>query len=261
MAYISSIRRNLILVPILDRLRYIFLFGVEKVKLYRDSLLIGTGVLCGILYRLELSALPYVSTTLTVNTTSSSKRLRLNEKSSTLWHKLLGHISRQRIERLIKDEIIPDLDFSDFDTYVDYIKGKLIAKVRNAKIDKCTELLRVIHIDICGSFIPLAMSGYKYFITFIDDYFCYGFVELIREKSKYLEAFKAFKAKVELQQRKMIKVVHSDICGEYYGRYDEMGRNPGPFARYLQECGIGAQPTMPGTPQQNGIAERRNVMP
>ena len=63
MAYIPLIRRNLISVPILDRLRYSFLFGSRKVKLYRDSLLIGTGVLCGNLYRLELSTLLYVFAT------------------------------------------------------------------------------------------------------------------------------------------------------------------------------------------------------
>ena len=105
--------------------------------MYRDSLLIITRVLCENLYKLELSALPYVFTT--VNTISCSKCLRLNEKSSTLWHKRLGHIYRQRIERLIKDEIL--LDLSGFDTCVDCIKGKLTAKVRNAKIDRCIELL------------------------------------------------------------------------------------------------------------------------
>ena len=82
----------------------------------------------------------------------------------------------------------------------------------NAKIDRCIELLRVIHTYIYGSFTPLAMGGYKYFITFIYDYSRYGFVELIREKFESLEAFKA---KVELQQGKMIKVVHSDRGGEY----------------------------------------------
>ena len=40
--------------------------------------------------------------------------------------------------------------------------------------------------------------------------------------------------------------------------YDETGRNPGPFARFLYECGIEAQYTMPGTAQQNRVAERRN---
>ena len=138
-------------------------------------------------------------TTFSVNTISSTKRLRLNEKSSILWHKRLGYISKQRMERLIKDEILRDLDFSDFDTCVDCIKGKLTSKIRNAKANKCTELLRIIHTDICGSFTPPTMGGHKYFITFIDDYSYYAFVELIHEKSDSLEAFKAFKAKVELQ--------------------------------------------------------------
>ena len=118
-------------------------------------------------------------------------------KSSTLWHKLLGHIYKQRMKRLIKDEIISDLDFSNFNTCVDCIRGKLIAKVRNAKVDRCTKLLGVIHTDICGSFTPAAIGGHKYFITFIYDYSRYGFVKLIREKFDTLEAFKAFKAKVE----------------------------------------------------------------
>ena len=83
-SYIPSIRRNLILVPILERLGYSFLFGSRKVKLYRDSLLMGNGILCGSLYRLEFSVLPYIYATLTINTASSSKRLKLNEKSYTL---------------------------------------------------------------------------------------------------------------------------------------------------------------------------------
>ena len=53
-------------------------------------------------------------------------------------------------------------------------------------------------------------------------------------------------------------MLHFDKGGKYYGRYDEMECNPRPFARYLQECGIDDQYTMPGIPQQNGIAERRN---
>ena len=66
------------------------------------------------LYRLELYSL--LSFSPTVNNVSSTKRLRLNEKSYILWHKRLGHIFRQRMERLIKDEILPYLDFSVFDT-------------------------------------------------------------------------------------------------------------------------------------------------
>ena len=63
---------------------------------------------------------------------------------------------------------------------------------------------------------------------------------------------------MELQKGKKIKIVKSDRSGEYYGRYDETGRNPRPFARYLQDCVIDARYTMSRTPEQNGIAEMRN---
>ncbi|CAJ2666407.1 unnamed protein product [Trifolium pratense] len=100
--------------------------------------------------------------------------------------------------------------------------------------------------------------GQKYFITFIDDYSRYMNIYLLHNKNEALDAFKAFKAEVENQCGKQIKVVRSDRGGEYYGRYTENGQAPGPFAKFLQEHGIVAQYTMPGSPNQNGVAERRN---
>ncbi|KAL5553643.1 hypothetical protein UlMin_041044 [Ulmus minor] len=182
----------------------------------------------------------------------------LDEKSSMLWHRRLGYISRQRIEILVKDGLLHNLNFADFDSCIDCVKGKLTAKVRKNKIDRCKNVLEMIHTDICGPLTPQAMRGYRYFITFIDDFSHYGHVELIREKLDSLEVFKAFKIKVELQKGKKIKVVNFDRGGEYYGRYDETSCNLGPFAKLLQECGIEASYTMPSTPKQNGIAERRN---
>ena len=52
--------------------------------------------------------------------------------------------------------------------------------------------------------------------------------------------------------------MRSDRGGEYYGRYIVSGQLPGPFAMFLTEEGIIAQYSMPDTPQQNGVAERRN---
>ena len=115
--------------------------------------------------------------------------------------------------------------------------------------DRCGSTLDLIHTDICGHLTPTALGGYKYFITFIDDFSRFGYVELIHEKSDSLNGFKAFKAKVELQLGKPIKAVKSDRGGEYYGRYDEIGRNPGPFAKFSLECDIDARYTMSGTSQ------------
>ncbi|KAI9185891.1 hypothetical protein LWI28_011651 [Acer negundo] len=92
-----------------------------------------------------------------------------------------------------------------------------------------------------------------------DDYSHYGYLFLIHEKSQSLDVFKAFKAEVENQLNKRIKSVKSDRGGEYYGRYDSSGeQHPGPFAKFLEECGIVPRYTMPGSPSMNGVAERRN---
>src|SRR3954465_11669231 len=70
---------------------------------------------------------------------------------------------------------------------------------------------------------------------------------------------KSFKAEVENQLGKKIKGVRSDRGGEYYGRYDESGeQRPAPFAKFLEECGIVPQYTMPGKPSMNSVSERRN---
>ena len=69
--------------------------------------------------------------------------------------------------------------------------------------------------------------------------------------------FKTYKAEVENQLNMKIKAVRSDRGGEYYGRNDGSGeQRPGPFARFLAECGIVPQYTMPGSPNMNGVAER-----
>ena len=84
------------------------------------------------------------------------------------------------------------------------------------------------------------------------------YLYILHNKNEALDDFKVFNAEVEKQYGKQIKIVRSDRGGEYYGRYLEDGQSPGPFAKFLQEHGIVAQYTMPGSPDQNGVAERRN---
>ncbi|KAK8574664.1 hypothetical protein V6N12_062353 [Hibiscus sabdariffa] len=94
-----------------------------------------------------------------------------------------------------------------------------------------------------------ARGGYQYFITFTDDFSRYGYVYLMRHKSEALEKFKEFKNEVQNKHGKSIKALRSDRGGEYLSQdFDEL----------LKECGIVSQLTPPGTPQWNGVSERRN---
>ena len=78
-----------------------------------------------------------------------SKCSVMNENSSMLWHQRLGHISIKRIEKLVKDENLVSLDFTDFQTCVDCIKGKH-ANMTTKCARKSSCLLEIIHIDICS---------------------------------------------------------------------------------------------------------------
>ena len=71
----------------------------------------------------------------------------------------------------------------------------------------------------------------------------------MKRKSEAFEKFKEFKAEVENQLGKHIKAIRSNRSGEYL---------LGDFKDYLTENGIISQLTAPGTPQQNGVVERRN---
>ncbi|KAL0292753.1 UNVERIFIED_CONTAM: Retrovirus-related Pol polyprotein from transposon TNT 1-94 [Sesamum radiatum] len=64
-----------------------------------------------------------------------------------------------------------------------------------------------------------------------------------------IKRFKEFRLEVENQTGRKIKTLRSDQGGEYLS---------GEFLDYLKENGILSQWTPPGTPQLNGVSERRN---
>ena len=59
-----------------------------------------------------------------------NKRKRVYDVSSKLWYCRLGHISMERIERLVKNDILPPLKFLDLEQYRECIKGKYVKKIK-----------------------------------------------------------------------------------------------------------------------------------
>ena len=105
---------------------------------------------------------------------------------SKLWHCCLGHISRGRIERLVKNNILPPLEFSDLEQC---IKGKYVKKIKkDAK--RSARILQIIHTDICGPFPVKSVDGYDSFITFTDNYSHYGYIYPIKGRIETLDKLK-----------------------------------------------------------------------
>jgi len=254
---VPSFRRNLISVCLLDKCGYTCSFGNNQFNLSLNSNIIGTGFLNAYDNLYLLNTIANYNETLQCES-RGTKRKFTDINSASLWHKRLGHISRNRVERLVSDGILDSLDFTDFNVCIECIKGKQTS-VKRLGASRTKDVLELIHTDICGPFPSASWNGQRYFVSFIDDYSRYGYLYLIHEKSQAVDVFKSFKAEVENQLSKRIKCVRSDRGGEYYGRYDGSGeQRPGPFAKFLEECGIVPQYTMPGTPSMNGVSERRN---
>ncbi|KAL0551495.1 hypothetical protein IC582_010583 [Cucumis melo] len=223
--YVPSISRNLISLSKLDTSGYYFKFENECFSLFKQNIFIGSGIICDDLYKLKLDNV-VAESLLTLHHNVGTKRGQTNELSAYLWHKRLGHISKERIKRLIKNEILPDLDFTDLGICVDCIKGKQTKHTVNKEATRSSQLLEIIHTDICGPFDVPSFGGEKYFITFIDDFSRYGYIYLLHEKSQAIDALKVFINEVERQLDRKMKILRSDRGGEYYGKYDENGTMP-----------------------------------
>ena len=59
------------------------------------------------------------------------------------------------------------------------------------------------------------------------------YVYLLHEKSQAVNALKIYLNEVERQSDRKVKVVRFDRVGGYYGRYNETGQHPSPFAKLL----------------------------
>ena len=64
-------------------------------------------------------------------------------------------------------------------------------------VEQATDLLEIIHSDVCGPMSVLARGGYLYFVTFTYDLSRYGYIYLMKQKFETFEKFKEFQNKVE----------------------------------------------------------------
>ena len=220
------------------------------IDILRNNCLITTACMINNLFYVKPNVPMIFDTEVNDDSQRDSKRLRLDPTNLTyLWHLRLGHISLDRIKRLAKDGPLQTLSVGTLPTCESCLEGKMTKRPFSTKGERATECLQLIHSDVCGPLNIQARGGYEYFITFTDDYSRFGVIYLMHRKSETFEKFKEYKAMVEKQLDKQIKTLRSDRGGEYLlGEFDD----------YLKEEGILSQLTAPGTPQQNGVSERRN---
>jgi len=153
------------------------------------------------------------------------------------------------MKKLHSNGLLTSFDFESYETCEACLLGKMTKAPFTGFPERAQDLLELIHTDVCGPMSTTARGGFQYFITFTDDFSRYGYVYLMKHKSETFEKFKEFQNEVENQRGKKIKALRSDRGGEYLSHE---------FSTHLKSCGIVPQLTPPGTPQRNGVSERRN---
>ena len=174
------------------------------------------------------------------------------EDAPKLWHERYGHLSHTGMKTLQSKTMVrglPNFDVQKF-TCSDCLVGKQSRNPIPKKSSwRAKGILGLVHSDICGPISPMTTSGVRYVLCLIDDYSRKAWAYFLKEKSEAFNYFKEFKKKVETETGEKIKCLRTDRGGEY---------TSSEFSAFCKEQGIRRQLTTAYTPQQNGVAERKN---
>lgn len=169
------------------------------------------------------------------------------------WHRRLGHRDSNAISRIMKEEMVTEMKIVDCGVRMVCeccLEGKLPRTAFPKKAEKrTTEVLELVHTDLCGPFRNVTPGGKKYFMTLIDDFSRYTVVYLLARKSEAVAKIKEFVRMVEQQFGRKPRTIRSDNGGEYCTKE---------LDDFYRAEGIRAEYSTPYSPQQNGVAERRN---
>ncbi|KAG7544170.1 Zinc finger CCHC-type [Arabidopsis thaliana x Arabidopsis arenosa] len=169
-----------------------------------------------------------------------------------LWHKRLGHMNVQTLVKIVNAGVVRGVPkLSD---KLDVVcsacnKGKQI-KVNHKKIPEIgsKKILELIHMDLMGPVQVESINGKKYIFVLVDDFSRYTWVHFLREKSEAVESFKILALQLQNEKENIIQI-RSDHGGEFQNEI---------FEKFCQSQGIRHQYSVPRTPQQNGVVERKN---
>ncbi|KAL0641877.1 hypothetical protein Bca4012_102975 [Brassica carinata] len=204
---------------------------------------IGRGDSKNQLYHLNLAKTSNPFDSICLSSTAENCLSSTAEKiDSITWHARLGHPHARAIEL-----IIPNMSFNHLNCEA-CILGKHCRTVFPTSETTYEHCFDLVHSDVWTA--PcMSRDSHKYFVTFIDEKSKYTWLTLLPSKDRVLEAFMNFQAYVSNQYNATVKVLRSDNGGEYISNA---------FKSHLAKHGIVHQSSCPYTPQQNGVAERKN---
>lgn len=246
--YVPELRTNLLSMGQLQERGLAILIKGGMCKIFHPvkGLIIQTNMSVNRMFILQTQSQVYAQT-------QSDQCLHTKTQNlSQLWHQRYGHLSYKGLKILQHKKMVnglPQFSIKNV-TCADCLNGKQHRdSIPKRSSWRAAAKLELIHADICGPITPTSNSKKRYILCFIDDYSRKSWVYFLAEKSEALNYFKCFKNLVEKETGVSVKCLRTDRGGEF---------NSNEFNDFCKYSGIKRQLTTAYTPQQNGVAERKN---
>nr|GEU54578.1 putative ribonuclease H-like domain-containing protein [Tanacetum cinerariifolium] len=172
---------------------------------------------------------------------------------SNLWHRMMGHVNFKTINKLVKGNLVrglPTKVFENNNTCVACKKGKQHrASCKTKPVSSVNQPLFRLHMDLFGPTFVKSLNKKSYCLVITDDYSRLTWVFFLATKDETSPILKTFVTGLKNQLSLKVKVIRSDNETEF------KNSNLNQFCRIK---GIKREFSVPRTPQQNGIAERKN---
>lgn len=161
------------------------------------------------------------------------------DKDYWLWHRRLGHVNKQDLSQTVGGCA------ASSDTCEVCVVNKMIRRsIPEVNPNRAKKARERVYSDVLGPMEQESFDGHRYAVTFVDDFTNFAVVKFMKRKSEVLEAFESYVA-----DHGVPMILRSDNGGEYTSKA---------FKKKCRELRVKQEFTVPGTPEQNGVAERYN---
>ncbi|KAK1678745.1 hypothetical protein QYE76_039593, partial [Lolium multiflorum] len=187
-------------------------------------------------------------------TTSNAMFLFRKADVGWLWHRRLAHVNMRTLQILHKGNhivgLMENVSFAKDSVCRACVEGKMHDSPHPSKtIISSKRILELLHVDLFGPVTHASLGAKKHCLVIVDDYSRYTWVYFLKTKDETQQIFIDFATEVQRQHNLLIMAIRSDNGSEFknYTLND-----------FLSDEGIRHQYSAAYTPQQNGVAERKN---
>ncbi|GJX73956.1 putative ribonuclease H-like domain-containing protein [Tanacetum coccineum] len=172
---------------------------------------------------------------------------------SNLWHKRLGHVNFKTMNKPVRGNLVRGLPSKPFEinqTCVACQKGKQHrASCKTKTVSSISQPLQMLHMDLFGPTFVKSLMKKMYCLVVTDDFSRFSWVFFLATKDETSEILKTFITGIENLIDLRVKVIRCDNGTEFKNRV---------MNQFCEMKGIKREFSVARTPQQNGVAERKN---